>query len=234
MSTEYRPDTRWRDGDTQPIPVIKGPGRHAAPPPRRHPVVRLAGEVGIVLAMALAALVLVRIVAGATTYVSDDGMRPTLAEGQRILVTSWPFGGIDRGDIVVVDDAQGWFAPSAADLAPGQRLLIGLGLMAPDASEQTVARVIGIAGDRVTCCDDKGRVVVNGEPERKTSVEGPTDQVPFDITVPDGRIFVLGDARAVALDSRAHLALEGGTVSLDEVRGRVLVSVWPPRLIDRP
>lgn len=233
--------TQWRDGDTQPIPVVSGAaqpavsgsGRHAAPPPRRSLGVRLAREVGIVAAIALLALILVRLVVGGVAYVPDDGMSPTLVAGQRVLVTAFPLtGGVGRGDVVVIDDVADWVPGPASDPSPGQDLMVSLGLAKPPAGSYVVARVIGMPGDRVSCCDDAGRILVNGQPLDESYLAGPTDQIDFDIRVPDGRIFVLGDDRLVANDSRSHLGAMDGTVSLEDVTGRVLVSLWPFGAVD--
>ncbi len=183
--------------------------------------------------LAIFGLLLVRLVIGTTTYVPNDGMTPTLAAGQRIVVTAVPLtGGVGRGDVIVFEDSAEWFDGPAQDPTPGMGLLVSLGLASPPTGSQGVGRVIGIAGDRVECCDAAGRVVVNGQPIDESYLAGPTDQVTFDIRVPEGRVFVLGDARATARDSRSFLDRESGTVALDDVEGRVLISLWPPALID--
>jgi signal peptidase I len=160
-------------------------------------------------------------------------MAPTLDAGQRVLVTAYPLtGGVGHGDVVIFEDTGNWYEGPAAEPSPGMQILSVLGFTSPAAGTQGVGRVVGMSGDRVECCDDAGRIKVNGQPLDERFLAGPTDQVPFDIRVPQGRIFVLGDARATALDSRSFLDAEAGTISLDDVTGRVLISVWPPTFVD--
>jgi signal peptidase I len=91
--------------------------------------------------------------------------------------------------------------------------------------------VIGVGGDRVVCCDSQGRVTVNGVPlsEKAYIMRGadPSDRK-FDVTVPKGRIWVMGDNRANSEDSRYHQDLPGGgTVPEKDVVGKVWAIVWP-------
>jgi signal peptidase I len=83
-------------------------------------------------------------------------------------------------------------------------------------------------GDHVVCCDVQGRIQVNGVSLNEPYLApGGTDQVRFDVLVPAGRIFVLGDNRARSEDSRYHLDVVDGTVPLDDVVGPVMAVVWP-------
>jgi signal peptidase I len=92
-----------------------------------------------------------------------------------------------------------------------------------------VKRAIGIGGDNVKCCDAGGRIVLNGVPlvEPYLKPPGSTDQVQFNITVPQGRVFVMGDNRGDSSDSRYHLTEENGTVPLTNIVGRVVYVIWP-------
>jgi signal peptidase I len=94
-----------------------------------------------------------------------------------------------------------------------------------------VKRVIGIGGDHVKCCDTRGRVTVNGIPlnERSYIMKGavPSERR-FDVHVPLGRLWVMGDNRGNSEDSRYHPDLPGhGTVPDADVVGKVWAIVWP-------
>ncbi|WP_371826016.1 signal peptidase I [Nonomuraea turcica] len=75
-----------------------------------------------------------------------------------------------------------------------------------------ISRVIGVPGDRVTCCDDpKARLQVNGAPLDEAFVtRGPASYRWFDIKVPQNRIWIMSDNRHVVLDSRAQMDKAGG------------------------
>lgn len=194
------------DEDTQPIPVVRG--RHAIPRRRRSAgqwAVLIAREAGIVCAIVVAVLIFARLAVGQVAHVADDAMEPTLSAGNRVVVTSW--GEPASGDVVLVRTPEGWASPS----------------------DTSVARIIAVGGQRVACCDDAGRITVDGTPLTEPYVAGATDQVDFDVVVPTGRVFVLTDDRATARDSRALLEGEGGSLAVDDVLGRVVFIAWPPR-----
>lgn len=194
--------------DTQPIPVIRG--RHAARKPegsRRRRALVVVREVAIVTAVAVAAAIGLRFAAGQVAYVADDAMSPSLAPGERVLVSHW--GDVAQGDVALVRSPAGWDSPA----------------------DEAIVRVIGTEGQRVACCDGQGRITVDGASLDEPYATGPTDQVEFDVTVPAGRIFVLVDDRSAARDSRSLLDVDQGTLSVTDVRGRVVAVLWPPRAL---
>ncbi len=167
--------------------------------------------------------------------IPSGSMEGTLQVGDRVLVNklAYRFGGeVRRGDVIVFD-GEGSFVAESAE--PG--LLDGLlrsagavvGLVQPSGAD-FVKRVIGIGGDRVRCCDSQGRIEVNGDPLDEPYLY-PGDApsiVRFDVIVPEGRLWVMGDHRADSADSREYLGSPGGgTVPEDKVIGRVEMIGWP-------
>nr|WP_254879098.1 signal peptidase I [Streptomyces sp. NA04227] len=142
--------------------------------------------------------------------IPSDSMEPAYRDGDRVLVNklAYRFGADpERGDVVVFDGS-GYFG-----------------------NGDYIKRVVGVSGDRVTCCDGRGRIAVNGR-----AVDEPylypgdrPSKVPFDVVVPEDSLFVLGDHRSASRDSRDHLGSPGGgMIPVDQVVGRVDWTVWPP------
>ena len=141
--------------------------------------------------------------------VPTNSMQPTINPGQTVLAHPVKPADIGRGDVVVFNDPQ-W---EGSDI---------------------VKRVVGIGGDTVACCDSSGRITVNGHPVTEPYTEQPGSfgsglfaQAKFSAVVPQGRLFLLGDNRAVSQDSRVHLMLDDGTVAASQVVARVEGTVWP-------
>ncbi|MBM7052478.1 MULTISPECIES: signal peptidase I [Streptomyces] len=168
--------------------------------------------------------------------IPSRSMEPTLQVGDRVLVNklAYRFGAEpERGDVVVFDGT-GSFVREDLDANPLAGLVRGaaasLGLAEP-ADTDFVKRVVGVGGDRVVCCDARGRLAVNG-----TVVDEPylhpgdtASRVPFDIVVSADALWMMGDHRSRSSDSRDHLGSPGGgMVPVERVTGRVDWLGWPP------
>lgn len=168
-------------------------------------------------------------------FIPSGSMENTLQIQDRIfvnLLVPQPFA-LKRGDIVVFKDTQGWLKETPADDSPvgwigKAATFIGL---APDNSQQhLVKRVIGLPGDRVVCCDADGKMTINGKAITEPYLypgAAPSD-TPFEVTVPEGKLWVMGDHRNNSQDSRFHNTFDGtGFVPIDDVEGRAIVIAWP-------
>jgi signal peptidase I len=186
--------------------------------------------------------------------------------GDRILVNKpiYDFRDPHPGDIVVFKAPDGWDTePIAAP--PSNPILKGIrwagqliGLVPPDEND-LVKRVIAVGGQTVQCCDSQGRVQVSdsgpggpfhslNEPfvyedlswvptDRPGQPVSGNDQRTFGpVTVPKGRLWVMGDHRTVSADSRYHYTFPGGvdvgnaeasTVSTNAVIGKAVLIIWP-------
>jgi len=199
---------------------------------RRHSLPVWA-ETVVLLVLALLVSAIVKTFFVQMFFVPSGSMHPLFVENDRILVQKVSYWNHDvqRGDVVVFDDPGGqWLgAEGAVPLNGVQKLLSQVGLY--PTGGHLVKRVIGIGGDHVLCCDNEGRVTVNGVPldEEEYLNEGvsPSDR-PFDVRVPEGRLWVMGDNRSNSEDSRFHQELPGaGTVPEEDVVGKVWAIVWP-------
>ncbi|MFE9451119.1 signal peptidase I [Streptomyces sp. NPDC006739] len=173
--------------------------------------------------------------------IPSGSMEQTIRIGDRVLVdkfTPWFGSKPQRGDVVVFHDPGGWLADEQTtkknDPIVVKQVKEGLtfiGLLPSDNEKDLIKRVIGVGGDHVKCCDAQGRVTVNGVPLSESDYLYPGNApsvTPFDITVPQGRLWVMGDHRGNSADSRAHQNTDyGGTVSLKSVVGRAMVIGWP-------
>lgn len=128
--------------------------------------------------------------------INGSSMMPTLAEGEVVILRQTK--NIEMGDIV------GFYY--------GGKILL--------------KRAIGSAGDYIDI-DEKGNVYVNNEMIDEpylTEKRLGKCELDFPYQVPEGMIFVLGDNRAVSMDSRMKSI---GCVESDQIVGKVAFRAWP-------
>ncbi len=206
--------------------------------PRRGAAVLAALREGVVVVVAALVLsLLVKTFLAQAFYIPSESMQRTLEPGDRVMVsllTPGPFD-LERGDVVVFADPGEWL-PEAVEPQRGVvggavvGLLRFVGILPNDADGHLIKRVVGLPGDRVVCCDDQGRLSVNGEAlDEAYLYPGDVPSVPtFDVDVPSDHLWVMGDHRSQSQDSRYHLGLPGGgAVPVEAVVGRAVLTVWP-------
>ncbi|MEV6347245.1 signal peptidase I [Actinoplanes sp. NPDC051851] len=183
-------------------------------------------ELPILLFVAILVAVLVRAFVLQTFYIPSPSMEHTLNVWDRVLVNKlvYDFRDPKRGEIIVFKAPSEW--QSGAE------------------GEDFIKRVIGTPGDHVVCCDSEHRLQINGhsldEPYVYTAADGTRNQVAdeeFDITVPDGRLWVMGDHREASGDSLEHYEqstaadesgkIQDATITIDSVVGRAFTIFWP-------
>lgn len=219
----------------------------AAPLPERRSGRRRRGwliflrDILVIVVVALLVSFLVKTFLVRSFYIPSASMNQTLMENDRILVDEITprFGSYQRGDVVVFRDPGGWLpvspAPERPPVAAAFDWVLSLvGLTAPDSDEHLVKRIIGLPGDEVVCCNALGQTTVNGVPIDETPYlnlppgrTAPTE-MPYDVVVPEGSLWVMGDNRDNSRDSRFHQDQPGGGfVPIDNVVGRAFLITWP-------
>ncbi len=171
--------------------------------------------------------------------IPSGSMEQTLRIGDRVVVdkfTPWFGAEPERGEVVVFKDPGGWLENDHKPSADGpvmrnvKSLFSAVGLLPSDDERDLIKRVIGVGGDTVECCDEHGRVSVNGTPldEPYVAPGNSPSRITFKVTVPAGRLWVMGDHRDLSADSRYHMGNPGsGTIPVENVVGRAFVVAWP-------
>jgi signal peptidase I len=203
----------------------------------------LLRELPVLLVIALVLAVLVKTFFVQAFFIPSGSMETTLhgcpgCTGDRVLVDKVPywFGDPEPGDIVVFKGPDTW-APEVSVAPPsnwfaGALLWIGREIgVAPPSEDDFVKRVIATGGQTVQCCDAQGRVMVDGKSLDEPYIyeNTPIQSRPFGpVTVPQGRLWVMGDHRSDSADSRVHVNDRyRGTIAVSDVIGKAQVIVWP-------
>ena len=252
---------------TEPVddkPAVTAPrtGRHARR--RAHKPRRKAPwwELPALVALAIVIAILVKTFLIQPFYIPSESMEKTLhgcpgCSGDRILVSKivYDFRDPHPGDIVVFNAPQGWDdePPSIPPSNPVLRVIRGFGQLigfVPPDGLVLVKRVIAVGGQTVKGAANGDVYVSNDGPnghfrkldETYVYETGPDPRAKFGpITVPKGRLWVMGDHRDRSADSRYHCG-DGGqdgpdnascnvmaaTVPISAVIGKAVLIAWPP------
>ncbi len=194
-------------------------------------------ELPIIVVSALIVSIVVKTFLLHFFYIPTGSMENTLQIGDRIAVNKFGalFSEVKRGEVVVFGDPDNWLGQVQQTDDPKLLALIKSGLITvgvlPDPAKQyLIKRVIGVGGDNVTCCDAEGKLQVNG-----VSINEPyiysgdkPSETKFNVDVPEGFLWVMGDHRAASADSRYQPdSASEGMVPLSKVVGRATFIVWP-------
>lgn len=180
-------------------------------------------ELPILLGVAILVAVLVRTFVIQTYYIPSGSMETTLELNDRVLVNKlvYGFSEPERGEIIVFTAPESWRSNIEED--------------------EFIKRVVAVGGDHVLCCDDSGRITVNGRPldegdylyiDPMNGEQDVPSEDEFELTVPEGRLWVMGDHRQASGDSRERYVRSGGdvhssTIAVDDVIGKAFVLFWP-------
>ena len=221
-----------------------GEGRHVAPEDEveQSPLRMVTGavrEVVVVVVMALVLSFVVKTWLLQAFFIPSGSMEDTLLVGDRVIVSKLTPGPVDlkHGDVVVFQDPGGWLEV----LPPVERGglagavhdgLVFVGLLPAESEDHLIKRVIGLPGDHVVCCSKNDKLTVNDveitEPYLKPG-DVPSS-MDFDVVVPAGHVWVMGDHRSDSEDSRFHDPTgtgKDGSVPIDDITGRAVAVVWP-------
>ena len=163
--------------------------------------------------------------------IPSGSMEDTLDVGDGVAVTMYDAQDLERGDIVVFTDPDHWLDVEDPTGLRGviRDALVLIHLLPENTGHYLIKRVIGVPGDHIVA-DGRGSLTVNGAPLNETYLKNGTSpsEVAFDVVVPEGFIWVMGDNRSNSADSRYHQDdAHGGFVPIDDVAGVAKVVVWP-------
>lgn len=213
-------------------------------------------ELPILILVALVLSFLLQTFIARVYLIPSESMEPTLhgcpgCTGDRIVVEKigYHFGDPKPGDVVVFLGPDSWSGEyksirSDNTIKRGiQNVGSVFGLVPPDDND-LVKRVIATGGQKVECCDDQGRVLVDGKPLDEPYIVNDFPFLPGSqtcdtpvksgrcfgpVTVPEGNLWMMGDNRNNSADSRYHVGDERqGTIPIDNVIGKARLIVLPP------
>ncbi|CAM3233261.1 signal peptidase I [Stackebrandtia soli] len=207
---------------------------------RRH--LPLWVELPLLLLVAFCAAVLLRTFVVQSFDIPSGSMENTLRVGDRVIVNKLVYSMREpqRGEVAVFRGTERWASEMTIEPSTGLLTDIGrvlgdlVGIAAPN-EKDLIKRVIAVGGDTVECCDEEGRVTVNGVALDESDYvydDAPLEADPTandcrarrfgPVQVPMGQVFVMGDHRGNSKDSRCQ-----GFVPIANFIGRAVYVAWP-------
>ncbi len=214
-------------------------------------------EMAVLFVIALTIALLIKSFVVQPFFIPSSSMENTLMIGDKVLVNKLVYHvrSIQRGDIIVFNGDGSWNPPTAAQAGSSSPLarvyddtlgalfrnIAGL-FGTPTDQVDYIKRVIGLPGDHVVCCNANGEITVNGVALSEKSFihsGNKPSQFGFNVIVPAGQLWVMGDHRSDSADSRLHDCAyrdpetcfpfdRTGTIPENKVIGRAFMIVWPP------
>ena len=197
----------------------------------------LLRELPILVVVALVVSLFIKTFVVQFFYIPSGSMENTLQIKDRVAVNKVPFisKNISRGDVVVFRDPDDWL-PEIIDydtnkyVSKAKSALVAVGVLPNPAKQYLVKRVVGVEGDHIVCCTKAGNLTINDVEVTEPYIYGGNkpSEMKFDVTVPKGKLWVMGDHRGASADSRYHQEdINKGFVPISRVTGRVVAVIWP-------
>jgi len=197
----------------------------------------LLRELPILVVVALVVSLFIKTFVVQFFYIPSGSMENTLQIKDRVAVNKVPFisRSINRGDVVVFRDPDNWL-PEIVDydtnkyVSKAKSALVAVGVLPNPAKQYLVKRVIGVEGDHIVCCTKAGNLTINDVEVTEPYIYAGNkpSEMKFDVTVPKGKLWVMGDHRGASADSRYHQEdINKGFVPISRVTGRVVAVIWP-------
>jgi len=197
----------------------------------------LLKELPILVVVALVVSLFIKTFLVQFFYIPSGSMENTLQIKDRVAVNKVPFisKNISRGDVVVFRDPDDWL-PEIVDydtnkyVSKAKSALVAVGVLPNPTKQYLVKRVIGVEGDHIVCCTKAGNLTINDVEVTEPYIYAGNkpSEMKFDVTVPKGKLWVMGDHRGASADSRYHQEdINKGFVPISRVTGRVVAVIWP-------
>jgi len=194
-------------------------------------------EFPVLVIVALAVSLIIKTFLVQFFFIPSGSMENTLQINDRVAVNKIPFisSSIHRGDVVVFRDPANWLPEPYAGaeskvVAKIKEGLVAVGVLPNPAKQYLVKRVIGVAGDHIVCCSKTGGLLINDKVTSEPYIfaGNKPSEMNFNVTVPEGKVWVMGDHRGSSADSRYHQDdVNKGFVPVSRITGRVYAIIWP-------